>query len=116
MLASRRGLLGPAHPSTLRATGNLAVTLARLGDWDPARRLHESAVAGYREVLGEDHVDTLDAMWELADTLLATGENDAACGLRAGSRCGPPTSARPRPRRHLVQAMAHLARTFPGTG
>jgi hypothetical protein len=62
-------VLGDGHPDTLRAQGNLALTLSALGELDRARQLQEDVLAGFRRVLGDDRPTTLMAQGNLAATL-----------------------------------------------
>ena len=62
--------------------GNLAQTLAALGDLDSARELQEQVLEGLRQLLGEQHDETLRAMGNLAQTLAALGDLDSARELQ----------------------------------
>ena len=82
VLEGLRQLLGEQHDETLRAMGDLAQTLAALGDLDSARELQEQVLEGLRQLLGEQHDDTLRAMGNLAQTLAALGDLDGARELQ----------------------------------
>ncbi|WP_432830914.1 FxSxx-COOH system tetratricopeptide repeat protein [Dactylosporangium sp. CA-092794] len=66
--------LGGNHPGTLGALNNLAEVLARLGELDHARALHERILSARRRLLGTDHADTLTSLNNLADVLVRLGE------------------------------------------
>jgi eukaryotic-like serine/threonine-protein kinase len=51
----RGELLGPTHPMTSHATGNIAGTLMNLGQLDEAYEHYQRAIGEYRESLGSDH-------------------------------------------------------------
>jgi tetratricopeptide (TPR) repeat protein len=69
-----RRSLGPDHPATMTATGNLAWALWELGQVARARRLQERVLEARRRQLGEEHPDTLWAMGGLATILRDDGE------------------------------------------
>jgi ABC-type arginine/histidine transport system permease subunit len=52
-------VLGPDHPTTLRAAGALTGALVRLGEAEAARALGEDTLQRCRRVLGPDHSITL---------------------------------------------------------
>jgi tetratricopeptide (TPR) repeat protein len=70
-----------AHPFTMIATTNLAVTCRLMGDVDEARRLNERAIAGLLERLSEAHPYVLVARANLASDLAELGEADKARAL-----------------------------------
>lgn len=57
---------------------NLALTLRAQGDLDAARRLHEQALAAYRQVLGDQHTTTLTTERMLAKILTQFGDASAS--------------------------------------
>lgn len=61
-----RAVIGPEHPNTLVALGNLAVTYGRLERWPTAVPLIEETVAVRERSLGEQHPLTLAARDALA--------------------------------------------------
>jgi tetratricopeptide (TPR) repeat protein len=65
--------VGPEHPDTLAAMGNLALTLRELGDNASAISLGESLLPICRRVCGDDDQRTLVIMGNLAAALHAEG-------------------------------------------
>jgi tetratricopeptide (TPR) repeat protein len=65
-LADRERVLGPDHPSTLTARGNLAIAYRDAGRVAEAMPLFERALADMERVLGADHPDTLSTRGNLA--------------------------------------------------
>jgi hypothetical protein len=59
-------VLGPEHPVTLMAMGNLAVSLQAMGDLPGACQLEEKAVGARTRVLGPEHPDTILARRNLS--------------------------------------------------
>ncbi|MEU0041000.1 FxSxx-COOH system tetratricopeptide repeat protein, partial [Streptomyces sp. NPDC006333] len=70
--------LGEDHPDALSITYALATTLAHLGDYGEARRLHEDTLERRRRIMGDDHPDTLQSANNLASTLNSLGEYEQA--------------------------------------
>ena len=81
VLACTQKALGEAHPDTLTAKNNLAVTLGRLDDVARARQLQEEVLATRRKVLGKEHPNTLGAARNLHRTLDVQGDTAAAAEL-----------------------------------
>ncbi|HEY6425444.1 MAG TPA: tetratricopeptide repeat protein, partial [Pseudonocardiaceae bacterium] len=50
-----------------------AADLSALGEYAPARELHEDTLTRRRQVLGDDHPDTLRSAHNLANNLGALG-------------------------------------------
>lgn len=50
--------LGPQHPHTIRARGNLAVSYYEVGWTSEANALHETVLADSEHALGPHHPDT----------------------------------------------------------
>ena len=72
-------MLGPAHPETLKAVGNLAVLLRRWrGKYDEAELLYRRVLAGGEEVLGPAHPETLRTVGNLAVLVAQQGKFDEA--------------------------------------
>jgi tetratricopeptide (TPR) repeat protein len=82
VLADDQRILGPDHPNTLSAAGNLANMLYAAGAFAAARSLQEQLLAQMQRVLGPDHPDTVKITGNLANTLLAQGDFDAARKLQ----------------------------------
>jgi hypothetical protein len=61
-------------PNSLRAMGNLAITMYEQGDYARARAVFEEVLAMFRRKLGPEHPDTLRTMGNLAETMHALGE------------------------------------------
>jgi tetratricopeptide (TPR) repeat protein len=81
VLVVRRRILGPEHPATLDAAGNLAITLRAQGDLAGARALAAEVLTASRRILGPEHADTLSAANNLAMTLHAQGDLAGARAL-----------------------------------
>lgn len=71
----------PAHPFSLIAATNLAVTWRIIGNAEEAHRTNEDAVEGLRAKVGADHPYTLAATSHLAGDLVALGEHGKAYEL-----------------------------------
>jgi tetratricopeptide (TPR) repeat protein len=67
-------LLGSAHPDTLTAKNNLAVSLQASGDLVVAKKLFTHILEVQRDVLGNEHPITLQSRNNLAVTLRALGD------------------------------------------
>ena len=78
MLALRKEVLGPKHPSTLTSMGNLAMTYSRQGRSSEAEQLEVRVLALRKEVLGLKHPDTLTSMNNLAMTYSEQGRSSEA--------------------------------------
>lgn len=84
-------LYGAAHPFTLIAATNLAVTCRLMGDAEESRNLNEGALVGLRDKVGADHPYTLVARAHLAGDSVALGAHGRAYeldmdGLRRAER------------------------------
>jgi hypothetical protein len=75
--------LGPEHPDTLIARGNLAVWTGDAGDPAAARDLLAALLPVRERVLGPEHPDTLRTRHELADWTGLAGDPAAARDLLA---------------------------------
>jgi hypothetical protein len=73
--------LGPNHPDTLRAAGDLATYLSALRDFAAAHALAKDTLTRQRRVLGEDHPDTLVSASNLAAALTELRNTEAAKAL-----------------------------------
>ena len=73
--------LGPDHPRTLPARGNLANAYRSAGRLDEAIDLHERNLAETLRVLGADHPDTLASRGNLAGAYWSAGRLDEAIDL-----------------------------------
>ena len=73
--------LGPDHPRTLPARGNLANAYRSAGRLDEAIDLHERTLADRERVLGADHPDTLTSRNDLAVAYEVAGRLDEAIDL-----------------------------------
>ncbi len=71
-------ILGPEHPDTLAATGNLAQTLGARGDLGGAQRNQEHVLEVMMRRWGPEHPLTLTAMNGLANTLRNLGDYEQA--------------------------------------
>jgi len=80
-------VLGPQHPDTLTAMGNLGDILYEQGDLPGARRIDEQTLDAARRVLGAEHPNTLIAMRNLAEVLYAQGDLPEDTRVMASS-CG----------------------------
>jgi hypothetical protein len=83
VLALAREKLGPEHPATLTAMGNLALTLKAQGDLGAARQYFEEVLGVRRRVLGAEHPDTSIAAWNLYRTLQDLNERASAQRVRS---------------------------------
>ena len=90
VVAGRAATVGPGHPSTLMAQGNLALLLAeQLGEREAAVRLLRAVVVGFSTALGFEHTDTLATKMLLAGLLLdGVAAAAAACGSENVDACG----------------------------
>jgi len=82
VLTLDREVLGPEHPDTLAAMGNLANSYSDAGRKDEALKLHEEVLTLDRKVLGPEHPDTLWGMDNLAHCYGDAGREDEALKLR----------------------------------
>ena len=73
--------LGPDHPRTLPARGNLANAYRSAGRPEQAIDLHERTLADRERVLGADHPDTLTSRNDLAVAYEVAGRLDEAIDL-----------------------------------
>ena len=73
--------LGPDHPHTLTARGNLADAYLSAGRIDQAIGLYERTLADCERILGPDHPDTLTSRVGLAYAHLSAGRIDDVIGL-----------------------------------
>jgi hypothetical protein len=80
-LALAGELLGPAHPDTLTARGNLAGSYWSAGRTTEAIPLAERVLADAERLLGPDHTDTLRARGNLAASYSAAGRTTEAIAL-----------------------------------
>jgi non-specific serine/threonine protein kinase/serine/threonine-protein kinase len=60
-LDTRRRVLGPEHPDTLRTMRSLASTLILRGQYPEAEKLADEAMIAQRRTLGPEHPDTLQS-------------------------------------------------------
>jgi len=63
---------------TLATAGNLAYTLAELGELQAARELAEETAARHRQVYGDDHRETMWSISVLIGVLKAAGDDARA--------------------------------------
>ncbi|MFE3264333.1 FxSxx-COOH system tetratricopeptide repeat protein, partial [Streptomyces sp. NPDC059215] len=70
--------LGEDHPDALSITYALATSLAHLGEYEQARRLHADTLERRRRILGDDHPHTLQSANNLASTRDHLGEYEQA--------------------------------------
>ena len=75
--------LGPTHPNTNHARGNLSRLLLASGNPDEALTFGEAALAAHEKLLGQDHPSTKGSASVTADALDALGRADEAAALRA---------------------------------
>jgi non-specific serine/threonine protein kinase/serine/threonine-protein kinase len=73
-LEIRRRTLGPKHPDTLTARGDLAWVYRNEGRFSEAEKLQRETLDLQRSVLGADHPDTLRTQNDLAATLELEGQ------------------------------------------
>ena len=73
--------LGPNHPRTLAARGNLAGAYWSAGRLEQAIDLHERNLADRERVLGADHPDTLTSRNDLAGAYWSAGRLEQAIDL-----------------------------------
>ncbi|KAG8829158.1 hypothetical protein FRC18_009510 [Serendipita sp. 400] len=71
-------VLGPLHPDTVLALGNLASTLRDRGELEEAERIQRDVLASRVEILGPRHPDAVKAMSNLAYTLHSRGQLEEA--------------------------------------
>ncbi len=74
-------MYGAAHPETLTALGNLAVTREALGQTEVVLEDRRRILAGLRRTLRPDHPDILRAQHDLAMSLADNGEFGEAIAL-----------------------------------
>ncbi|MFE4547886.1 FxSxx-COOH system tetratricopeptide repeat protein [Streptomyces sp. NPDC056785] len=77
--------LGDDHPDTLSITYGLATSLAHLGEYEQARRMHADSLERRRRALGDNHPDTLQSANNLASTLAHLGEYEQARRMDEGT-------------------------------
>lgn len=77
-LEIHRRKLGPDHPHTLTALGNLALSYDRAERRDQALELYQEMHKRSREILGPDHPHTLNSMSSLAVSYLKAGKVEQA--------------------------------------
>lgn len=70
--------VGPAHPDTLSAMANLAVTITKQGRWKEAEELQLDVMELAGEALGKEHPITLDSMASIAQTYRHRGYDKKA--------------------------------------
>ncbi|WP_338931620.1 FxSxx-COOH system tetratricopeptide repeat protein [Streptomyces netropsis] len=80
-LASRAGVLGKDHPSTLASRNNLANAYESAGDLGRAIPLYERTLADQARVLGKDHPNTLISRNNLAGAYRSAGDLGRAIPL-----------------------------------
>ncbi|KAG8791635.1 hypothetical protein FRC16_000346 [Serendipita sp. 398] len=66
VLALRREILGPRHPTTLLSMASLAITLKDNDQLEEAENMMQEVVTLQREILGPRHRDTVSAQKELS--------------------------------------------------
>jgi serine/threonine protein kinase len=71
---TRRRILGPKNPETLRSTASLAWNLQRDGRYAEAEKLGRETLNSERKVLGPENRDTLKTEGDLAWTLYEEGK------------------------------------------
>ena len=81
LVADTERVLGPDHPGSLAARGNLATAYRVAGRLDEAIPLYERTLADTERVLGETHSDTLAARSNLAGAYRVAGRLDEAIPL-----------------------------------
>ena len=69
-LVSQRNTLGENHPQTLAAAASLAMTLAKLGDVDEARRIQTQVLRGWKKRVVSDTPDVLVSKKHLTEAML----------------------------------------------
>jgi tetratricopeptide repeat protein len=74
--------LGPEHPDTNRARGNLSALLLTTAQPTEALTLAETALVAHEKALGRDHAWTKDSARVTADALDALGRTEEAKALR----------------------------------
>ena len=74
----RRTRLGPDHGDTLIAQNNIALVLAKLGNWRQAEVMMRETLAGNRRLLGIDHPRTVTTMTNLGLLCLDMGKQSEA--------------------------------------
>ena len=80
-LATRRRLLGEAHPDTLSAAHDMATLHQLAGRFPEAEALNHQVLDARSRVLGPDHPDTLKSMNSLANTYARQGRLEEAEAL-----------------------------------
>jgi len=78
LLDLRKEVLGPKHPDTIRAMGDLALTWQQQGRSNEAEKLQVEVLDLRKEVLGLKHPDTIRAMANLAVTWQQQGWSNEA--------------------------------------
>ncbi|KAJ7819663.1 hypothetical protein B0H13DRAFT_2292150 [Mycena leptocephala] len=78
VLKKWKQLLGPDHPHTLTAMGNLAATYRKLGRYQEAEPLESIVLEKQKQLFGADHPNTLFAMGNLAATYRKLGRYQEA--------------------------------------
>jgi len=71
VLATRRTLLGDAHPATAEALHVVGLALKAVEDYEPAQKALRQALDARRKLLGVDHPDTLQSFDALSAALAA---------------------------------------------
>ncbi len=74
--------LGPEHPETLAAKGELARSYADAGRKEEALKMQEDVFALCRKVWGPEHSETLESMGQLANSYADAGREGEALRMR----------------------------------
>ncbi|KAM6504187.1 hypothetical protein JOM56_001130 [Amanita muscaria] len=107
--------LGPLHPDTLRAMGNLAITYRNQGKWNEAESLQVQVMETSKEELGPLHPDTLRAMGNLAITYRNQGKWNEAETLQVQVMEASKQKLEPL-HPDTLSAMGNLAGTYSNQG
>ncbi len=104
----RRTRLGPDHGDTLIAQNNIALVLAKLGNWRQAEVMMRETLAGNRRLLGIDHPRTVTTMTNLGLLCLDMGKQSEA-GALLGQALELTRKADNRKSDNLATSLANLA-------
>ena len=96
--------MGPDHPETLAARGNLAYAYRSAGRLKDALPVYRRTLAGRERAQGPDHPDTITARGNLADACFLAGRYKEAVPLYERTLAGQERAQGPGPSRHHHRA------------
>ena len=94
VLEKRTRILGPDHPDTISAMGNLAITLCDQGQLDKAASMQQDVLEKMRRIRGDEHPHTITARNNLSIMLRILGKDGEAVSTKQTGAEQAPTSLR----------------------